>query len=208
VRDLDEHERRLQVEKEVTKKALEKRVLDLDERERRVQHEKEVDDLFEDTDKGSGDQLGQEVHNGTDTATFCATFQNTENHEENARAIFKLRNFNPNAATKIESTVHLTDLEGNLRSIKKGTTVSDEFTIMFNVKGSKKRKVGGDDEAGGPSPPSKKPRRSKKQPAKPRTSPVAQDTAEQPARATVNTSPPPPRRSARVNKGKNPRLLG
>jgi Ubiquitin carboxyl-terminal hydrolase len=221
--------------KEVLEKALSKRERDLDQRERNVQVEKEVDDLFEDTEKGSGDQLAQEVDKGTDTATFCATFQNIENHDENARAIFKLRNFNPNAATKIESTVQLTDLEGNLRSIKKGTTVNDEFTINFNVKGSKKRKSGGDDEAGRPSPPSKKPKRSKKQAAKPRTSPSAEgkagssakvtaasenlqeassDKREQEPRSankaqeTVNAPPPPPRRSTRVNKGKNPRLLG
>ena len=206
-------------------KVLDERERDLDRRERRVQVEKEVDDLFEDTDKGSEDQLGdqlgdrlsQEVDKRTDTATFCATFQNVENHEENARAIFKLQNFNPNAATKIESTVQLTDLEGNLRSIKKGTTVNDEFTIIFNVKGSKKRKGGVDDDASRPSPPSKKAKRPKKQARQPRTSPSAQETTDQSAKAAagsenrqeaaVNASPPPPRRSTRFNKGKNPRLL-
>jgi hypothetical protein len=251
-KELDEKEATLKTREEELnnkEKALDERERDLDQRERGLQAEKEVDDLFEDTDNGNGsnkskgsspeqpgvparDQLAQEVDKRTDTATFCATFQNVENHDENARAIFKLQNFKPNAATKIESTVQLTDLEGNLRTSKKGTMVNDEFIIIFNVKGGKKRKRGGDDEASPPRP-SKKSKGSKKQQNKPRTSPKASEEVQQSPRAntgspnkekstspktnpepkstkiateTVKASEEQPRRSTRINKGKNPRI--
>ncbi len=178
------------------------------------------------------EQIAHELDEGKDTATFCATFRNAENHGDNARAIFKLSNFNPNVPTKIESTVQLTDLGGNLRSIKKGTTVNDNFIIIFNVKGGKKRKRDDDDEAGPPPPVSKKTKRPPKKANKLRTpprgnkdpqtspkgnngSPVAQKSTISPkanerqspktGEAISRKSPPAPRRSTRVNKGKNPK---
>ncbi len=232
--------------KEEKKQALDKREADLEERERRLQVEKEVDDLFENSGHGNDsrspsvqpavqakDQIAHEVDEGKDTATFCATFRNSENHDDTARAIFKLSNFKPNVATKIESSVQLTDLEGNLRSIKKGTTVNDDFIIIFNVKGGKKRKRDDDDEAGPPPPAPKKTRRQPKQAKKLQTppqrneepqtsptgkkgSPVAKKPTSSPKaneRKSPQTTegisrrspPPPPRRSTRINKGMHPK---
>ncbi|KAF7502835.1 hypothetical protein GJ744_004990 [Endocarpon pusillum] len=177
------------------------------------------------------DQVAHDVDEGKDTATFCATFRNAAHHEESARAIFKLSDFNPDVPTKIESTVQLTDLEGNLRSVKRGTAVNDDFIIIFNVKGGQKRKRGDDDQAGPPPPPPKKAKRPAKQDNRlrtppprnegPQTSPPGKNkspgakksttspkskekpTSPKTTEAVSKKSPPPPRRSARVNKGKN-----
>ncbi len=222
--------------------ALKKHEQDLKQRERNLQNEK-VDDLF-DNEKNDAppaapageqtDQIAQEVDEGKDTATFCATFRNTDNHDENARAIFKLNNFNPKAPTRIESTVQLSDLEGNLRSIKKGTAVTDGFAINFNVKGGTKRKRGNDgDEAGPPPPPPvKKTKKLAKQLEKPQSPPRVKENPLTPSEAkkesqvqketqsspkdegepqppkTTKTPPPSPliRRSTRNNKGKRSNL--
>ena len=233
-------------DKEETQQALAEREADVERREQRLQVEKEVDDLFNNSEHGNRsqspsaqpaaqakDQVAHEVDEGKDTATFCATFRNAANHDENARAIFKLSDFNPDVPTKIESAVQLTDLERNLRSVKKGTAVNDDFTIIFNVKGGKKRKRGDDDQAGPPPPPPKKAKRPAKQGNKFRTSPrrsegpqtspkgknessgAKKSTASpesngkpkspQATEAISKKSPPPPRRSARVNKGKYPK---
>lgn len=143
-------------------------------------------------DRSSKSRIEQEVDERRDTATFCATFRNMENHDENARAIFKLNNFNPNVATKIESNVQLSDLYGNLRAIKKGIAVADGFTIIFNVKGDNKRKRGDDDDAGPPTRPSR-PKRKK--------GPSSPGMNISPRKKT----PPGPRRSTRSTKGKHPR---
>ena len=150
-------------------KALNQREQIIEKREKEAQIRSDVDDLFHTTSEDNDTpleqpeadakgQIEQEVDERRDTATFCATFRNHENHEENGRAIFKLKTFNPEVPTKIESTVQLSDLQGNLRSIKRGTTVGDNFAVVFNVKGVKKRKRGGDDDgdAASPLPPTKK----------------------------------------------------
>lgn len=237
--------------KQAKGKALDERESELEQRERRLQAEKEVDDLFKHSDNDdfinnhssppgqpevqARDQIAQEVDERKDTATFCATFQNTDNHDESARAIFKLNNCNPNAPTKIESTVQLTDLEGNLRFIKKGTKVNEEFTIIFNVKGGKKRKREGDDQAGPRSPPPKKFKGPTEHEDKPQTSPTVHDEQQpspkaktgspikkaattspktkkesKPPKVSKETSnkspPPPPRRSTRTNKSKHSKI--
>jgi Ubiquitin carboxyl-terminal hydrolase len=211
-------------------KTLNDRELDLKQRAQRLQVRKEGDGLSNNStgNKASGAPakqgeptakglLDQEVDKEIDTATFCATFRNTDNHDETARAIFKLNNFNSNAATKIESTVQLSDLEGNLRVIKKGTTVNDEFTITFNAKGEKKRKRGNDDdEHGPPSPPAKKPKGQSRASKKPQSTLKLEFQArnkpsipsnikfEQNSAEMTSIPPkksPPPRRSTRINKG-------
>ncbi|ERF71451.1 hypothetical protein EPUS_06833 [Endocarpon pusillum Z07020] len=209
--------------------ALAEREADIERREQRLQVEKET--AFAQPAAQARDQVAHEVDEGKDTATFCATFRNAAHHDENARAIFKLRDFNPDVPTKIESTVQLTDLEGNLRSVKKGTAVNDDYIIIFNVKGGKKRKRGDDDQAGPPPPPPKKAKRPAKQDnrlrtppqenegpqtsppgknkspgaKKLKTSPKSNEKPKSPktTEAISKKSPPAPRRSARVNKGKN-----
>lgn len=139
--------------------------------------------LLRRTETNAITQLIQEVDERKDTATFCATFRNSAKHDDNARAIFKLNAFDPSAPTRIESTVHLSDPEGNLRFIKKGTTVADEFTITFNVKGGKKRKRGDDgddDKAGPPQSPAKKTKGSAKQAETPDKSAKATETPQGP----------------------------
>lgn len=137
-----------------TRTNLDRRERDLDARENAA---KTLQELFEDDDtapgqseetKSSHAQLEHNVDEGKDTATFCATFRNVDNHYENARVVFKLKNFKPADPTKIESTIQLSDLEGNLRSIKKGSSVTDRFIITFNVRGGNKRKRR-DDDCGG-----------------------------------------------------------
>ena len=97
--------------------------------------------------KAGKTQVEQEVDDGTDTATFTATFNNVGNATENARAIFKIANFNPDDVTQVRSTIQLTDDQGQLRAIKKNTTVSkDPFLITFNVKGAQKRKRAASDD--------------------------------------------------------------
>ena len=187
--------------------SLGKREALLEQREKHAPAGKHDDNLFHTGSNDSGtpskqpeaDSVGrieQEVDQRRDTATFCATFRNTENHAEIARAIFKLNNFNPNVPTKIESTVQLSDLEGNLRAIKKGTTVADAFTIAFNVKWGRKRKRDDDDDGGdeaGP-PAARKVKRTKAPAKKP-------SETQRLLGSPSKKSPPPRRRSTRENKG-------
>ena len=179
-------------------------------------------------DVGVTEPAREDVDDGKDTTTFCASFWNTDNHEESARATFKLKNFNPNAPTKIESTVQLSDLEGNLRSIKRGTAVNDEFTIIFNVKASKKRKRGNDNEAASSRPRTKKskgpaergdrrqiPPRVSQEPPKPaevgggppgRTASQTEPESPTISKERQENCPPPPRRSTRANKGQRSKI--
>jgi Ubiquitin carboxyl-terminal hydrolase len=166
--------------------ALNQRKQIIEKRDKDVQARREVDEPLHTSSKDNATssqqpeadakgQIEQEVDQRRNTATFFATFRNNQNHEENARAIFKLNNFNPDAPTKIESTIQLSDLQGNLRSIKRGTAVTDDFTITFNVKGAKKRKRDegdDDDEAGPPPPPENRGKRPNRQGGKPPKSPI------------------------------------
>jgi Ubiquitin carboxyl-terminal hydrolase len=207
-------------------RALDQREGELEERERDLQAKKEVGNSIQDsgmppeqTEKIKT-SIEQDVDSRKDTATFCATFRNADDHEENARAVFKLKNLKLNVPTRIESAVQLSDLEGNLRSIKKGTTITDEFIITFNVKGGKKRKRGDDDKAGShppppPSPPAKKKKAPAKQADQDQTSKVKGEAKASPKIKNEPQSPkllenptrgsPKLRRSTRVNRGQNPR---
>lgn len=139
VNNYNRHDRLLQLER-----SLKEREALLEQREKQPSSEESEADAEGRTE--------QEVAQSIDTATFCATFRNRDDHAESGRAIFKLRNFNPDVATKIESTVQLSDLDGDLRVIKKGTAVADAFNITFNIKGGRKRKRAEGDEEGGDQP--------------------------------------------------------